>query len=248
MELEDGLKWYMEDSGFWEFTQELEVFAKKMSALIARGDKSPKALEFAHALLRAIELWKAGCIENLTGYAAENDPQVVWDAFRDAINAMKAKKDEEALKAIMRLIGFGSYEDPDWRRQRAKRASAVLRMFNPEDWGVVDWRTAIMIWALDKKKWNVAQAVTLAKDDSQRKKAAKEWDEIDENIAVMFNNRYRAKKSNSLQRTADVEMASFGTTFKAWPAKNLKSKRSVGETYTKTMRGKLQKLDKELPE
>jgi hypothetical protein len=35
--------------------------------VIARRDRGPEAVRFADLLLRAIELWKAGCIEEQTG-------------------------------------------------------------------------------------------------------------------------------------------------------------------------------------
>jgi hypothetical protein len=244
-DLVDGLKWYEEDSGFWRFTLELENFARKMSALIARGDQpSPQMLDFTLALLEGIELWKAGCIEDQTGNAVRNPPQTVWDAFRDAINAMNAGRDLDALRSIMRLVGFGSIRDEESGQQRAKRASAVLRMFNPEEWGVVDWRAAYMLWALDKKNWNVAKAITLAKDDST-KKAEKEFDIINEDLAVHLNDIYRKKRTACLPRTADVEMAIFGLSFKVWEP-NSQVRYSVGETYGKTVRRRLLNLDKVL--
>src|ERR1035437_1904372 len=104
-----------------------------MKSLIARGDKSDDAFLFAHTLLVAIELWKAGCIEDLTGHAVHNDRKLIWSAFHHAINAMKDGKDADALLAIMNLKGFGSYPDENFGGERpAKRASAVLRMFNPD--------------------------------------------------------------------------------------------------------------------
>lgn len=208
--------WYVNsDVSFWNFTQELERFAAKMKIVIARDDRGAEATKFADLLLQAIELWKAGCIEEQTGWAVENQPEEIWDSFRDAIACMDAGEDAKALLAIMRLKGFGSSVDEDSRQQRAKRASAVLRMFNPKLWGVVDWRTAAMIWALNQKNWDVRQAISLVKADyPNRQKAKDEWDEIDEKIAAeVLNARYRANRSDSLPDAADVEMAVFGLSF-----------------------------------
>jgi hypothetical protein len=101
-----------------------------------------------------------------------------------------------------------------------------------------------MLWALDKKNWNVAQAITLAKDDS-RKKAEKEFDIINEDLAVHLNDIYRKKRAGCLPRTADVEMAIFGLSFKVWEP-NSQVRYSVGETYGKTVRRRLLNLDKVL--
>ena len=149
---------------------------------------------------------------------------------------MDAGEDIKALLAIMSLKGFGSSVDEDSRQQRAKRASAVLRMFNPKKWGVVDWRTAAMIWALNQKNWDVRRAISLVKADyPNRQKAKDEWDEIDEKIAAeVLNARYRANRSDSLQDAADVEMAVFGLSL-VW-AVNTKIRDTVRETYTKALR------------
>jgi hypothetical protein len=163
--LEARTSYVNSDLSFWNFTKELEKFAAKMKQVIARGDRGPEAVRFADLLLRAIELWKAGCIEEQTGWAVANQPEEIWDAFRDAIAFMDACDDAKALLAIMRLKGFGASVDEDSRQQRAKRASAVLRMFNPKDWGVVDWRTAAMTWVLHERNWDVPQALSLVKAD-----------------------------------------------------------------------------------
>ena len=167
MELLDGLNYYMDDSEFWNFTSRLETAAKEVMKFIEEFGRSPskEALSKAHTLLVKIELWKAGCIEELTGnYAVQNLESDVWNAFCDAVDAMNARKDGDALLSIMRLKGFGKYPNEDFGNQRpAKRATAVLRMFWPEKWGVVDWRTAGMLWALKEKNWDVDQAIALAK-------------------------------------------------------------------------------------
>jgi hypothetical protein len=249
MNLEDGRKWYEEiDPGFWKFTRELEDFAKKMSSLIARGDRGPQALAFGHVLLVAIELWKAGCIEDLTGYAVHNDPNDVWNAFRDAIEYMNARRDRDALCSIMRLNGFGSYQD-EQGQQRAKRATAVLRMFNPDEWGVVDWRAAAMLLLLNGNKWDVDQAMKLAEKENPNV-LKKTFDVIDEKDACVYNQMYRDRvPQTSLTRVADVEMAVFGLTFmvKAWNPTNPKAQYSVGQTYGKTLRRELERLDKQMP-
>src|SRR5215469_11559456 len=90
--------WYVNsDVSFWNFTQEIERFAAKMKIVIARGDRGADATKFADLLLQAIELWKAGCVEEQTGWAVENQPEEIWDAFRDAISFMAAGQDANAL-------------------------------------------------------------------------------------------------------------------------------------------------------
>jgi hypothetical protein len=209
--------WYVNsDLSFWSFTQELVTFAATMKVVIDRGDRSPDAFKFADLLLRAIELWKAGCVQDKALYAVENQPDKIWDTFRNALGFMNPKDDTQALLAIMELTGFGASVQRDSRQQPAKRASAVLRMFNPKEWGVVDWRTGYMLWALKKKNWNVPQAVTLAKNASEEA-ARKEWEMINEVVAVQLNEMYRAQRTSALPDTADVEMAVFGLSFEVWP-------------------------------
>lgn len=94
----------------------------------------------------------------------------------------------------MRLTGFGASVDLVARQQPAKRASAVLRMFNPKDWGVVDWRTGYMLWVLQEKKWNVPQAITLAKSAS-RQSAEAQWKMINKVLAIHLNNIYRQQRT-----------------------------------------------------
>ena len=246
--LVEARTWYVKsDLSFWSFTQELERFAAKMKDVIARRDRGAEATKFADLLLQAIELWKAGCIEEQTGWAVQNQPEEIWDAFRDAIAFMDAGDDIKALLAIMRLKGFGKTKDAESRQQRAKRASAVLRMFRPRDWGVVDWRTAAMILALNQKNWDVRQAISFVKADyPTSRKAKNEWDEIDEKIAAeVLNARYRANRAISLPDAADIEMGVFGLSFEVW-AVNTKIRATVRETYGKALRSKLKALDGQL--
>jgi hypothetical protein len=234
MELLDGLNNYKVDTDFWNFTSSLEIAATEVTRLVQEFGQSPSddAPLKAHRLLVKIELWKAGCVEELTGnYAAQNPESIVWNAFRDAINAMNARNDVDALLSIMRLKGFGKHPNEDFGNQRpAKRASAVLRMFNPVEWGVVDWRTAAMLWALEKKDWNIDQAMSLARSKYPNRATAKaEFEMINEDFACHLNQMYRGKRSVSLSRTADVEMAVFGITFEVWelPATTSAARRRV---------------------
>lgn len=233
MELLDGLKRYQDDREFWTFTSELEIAAAGVTAAIQTSGTSPSedALLKAYKLLIDIELWKAGCIEDLTGRAASNAPLAVWNAFREALEAMSVGNDVGALLSIMRLEGFGKHPNELFGNQRpAKRASAVLRMFNPGAWGVVDWRTAAMLWALEKKSWDVDQAMSLARSKYPNRATAKaEFEMINEDLACHFNQMYRDKRSVSLSRTADVEMAVFGMSFEVWelPAATWAARRRV---------------------
>jgi len=222
MELLDGLNCYKADAEFWNFTSRLERDAERVMELIQSFGPLPSedALLKAHSLLVEIELWKAGCIEELTGnYAIRNLRSAVWNALRDAAVAMRANRDVEALLAIMRLEGFGKYPDEDNRR-RAKRASAVLRIINPYEWGVVDWRTAAMWGFLDRCGWDLSQAVDAAKKEDENN-LRRTFDVINEDEASAYNQTYRDKRSGSLPRAADVEMAIFGLSSMAWPWRSM---------------------------
>ena len=119
--LVEARTWYVKsDLSFWSFTQELERFASKMKDVIARRDRGAEATKFADLLLQAIELWKAGCIEEQTGWAVQNQPEEIWDAFRDAIAFMDAGDDIKALLAIMR-------QKVSEKRKTLSHASSVRR-------------------------------------------------------------------------------------------------------------------------
>jgi hypothetical protein len=166
------------------------------------------------ALLEDIELWKAGCLRDLTGYAVQNSEQAVWNAFR---NAMNARTDLDALRSIMQLKGFGSFPDEEFGGQRpAKRATAVVRIFKPEEWGVVDWRTAAMLGHLNESNWDVDQAMVLAKKENADD-LRETFQMINEDGACAYNQMYRVRREPALPRTADVEMAVFGLSLMAWP-------------------------------
>jgi hypothetical protein len=207
LNLQDGLNLYKQDLKFWEFTERLERTAAEIFPLLVDDNYQPTDSDKAeaHKLLDEIETWKAGCDKEKKGdNAIQNSKSDVWDAFR---RAMKADKDLDALHAIMNLKGFGGTS------RTAKRATAVLRMFKPNDWGVVDWRAAAMKDHLKLYDWNVDEALAHQPRDKTP------WDtfvEIGDWDAIDLNEVYRSKRGcePSLQRTADVEMAIYSLSFK----------------------------------
>jgi hypothetical protein len=217
MTLLDGLKFYEHnDSAFWKFTSDVEERARKLSALLADDNYHPteKALEDAHQLLVDIERWKAGCIEEVTGHwAVENSPRDVWNACRAAI---KASTDRDGILSIMRLKGFGASRNEQGQHP-AKRASAVMRMFMPAEWGVVDWRNVAMLNVLNNVKWDVDLAMGEAEAMKKQLKALYKDMPINEAAAIVHNQMYRDARQSPLLRTAAVEMAIFGLTLQVWP-------------------------------
>lgn len=217
MNLLDGLNYYKQYSDSdWDFTLRVESSAVDVLKMISQhGDQpSVSALNAAHALLIDIEKWKAMCLKERMGNAERNSTQVVWDAFRDAVNA---RNDLEAILSIMQLRGFGSSKDEESGQRRAKVATAALRFLKPDTWGVVDWRTVAMLGFLSKSNDDVDQALQLAKKENAAN-LRRVFDIIDENGACAVNQIYRNKRANpSFPRTVDVEMAVFGLSVMAWP-------------------------------
>lgn len=206
MKLDDGLLIYERlDPKFWQFTKDLERKAALLLSLLLKGEYVPNNSDksMGQNLLDEIETWKAGCDDEKKGfYAIQNSPSDVWNAFWSAV---RAQRDLNALRPIMTLTGFGKTSGT------AKRATAVLRMFKPHEWGVVDWRAAAAMKELQLRNWNVDDVVKRPPHDTQP------WDtyiEINDSLAVDLNQVYRSKRSEFLPRTADVEMAIFGLSFK----------------------------------
>lgn len=214
MNLLDGLNYYKKNPDEWEFTLEVEGAAKKVLKLISPYGDQPNLsdLAAAHHLLRDIEKWKAMCIPERMIYAEQNSPQSVWNALCGAANA---QNDRDAILSIMQLRGFGASRDENGQRT-AKVATAVLRFLKPDEWGVVDWRTAAMLGLLKKSNWDVDQAMVLAAKENFR--AIYEDIVINENGARAYNQMYRERRATpSFPRAVDVEMAVFGLSLMAWP-------------------------------
>jgi hypothetical protein len=218
MTLLDGFDYYKTYSkSDWSRTLKVEGSAVNVVKLIREWGDVPTAasLREAYTLLLDMEEWKAMCLHDRMGNAGQNSQRAVWDAFRGALNA---QTDRDCLLSIMRLKGFGASRDEETGQRRAKVATAALRFLKPDEWGVVDWRTAAILGFLEKSKGDVDQAVVLARRwnaDDLRKNV---YEMIDEKAACEYNQMYRNMRTpSSLPRTVDVEMALFGLSMKAWP-------------------------------
>jgi len=215
MDLTEGLKEYQNDSGYWKLTVELEEFGKEILEMLSRyGDKPPKeSLSRTKEFLLEVERWKAMCIQDQTGMALRNPELLIWKAFQ---NALRTQKDIETLQSIMSLVGFRSQSDPETGLRRAKRATAVLRFLKPSDWGVVDWRTVAILGLFEKCDGDVDRLIVQATKKNPRE-LRKSFDIINEHCACQVNRKYRAMRTEELPRAADVDMALFGISLKAWP-------------------------------
>lgn len=215
MNLLDGLKEYQKDADFWKFTLDLENFAKEIFSTLSHYENNPskEALSTCKKFLLEVERWKAMCIQDQIGMASRNSELAVWTALRGTIIA---KNDIDALKSVMSLIGFGASFDPETGLRRAKKATAVLRFLNPYNWGVVDWRNAVILGLLKKCEWDVDNALIQAKRKNPRD-LRQHLDIINEDWACQINQDYRAIRNKELPRAADVDMALFGLSLKAWP-------------------------------
>lgn len=216
MTLADGLDYYKQYSDSdWGFTLKVESAAANVvqSISLHRNQPSASALDAAHDLLMDIEKWKAMCLKERMGNAERNSKRGVWDAFQSAI---EAKNDLDAILAIMQLKGFGSSRDEESGQRRAKVATAALRFLRPDEWGVVDWRTAAMLGFLNKANGDIDQALILARKQNAGD-LRETFDIIDERGACAINQMYRDRRTPGLRRAADVEMAIFGLSLIVWP-------------------------------
>jgi len=152
-------------------------------------------------------------MQERTGNAHKNHPRQIWDSLRGAITA---SNDSGALLSIMNLVGFGSARDENTGQRRAKRATAVLRFLDPDEWGTVDWRTIAILSFYKNNNLDMAMALEGAKKFNIRT-IASDFDVIDEKIALGIVQEYRSMRGQELPRTADVELALYGASFLAWP-------------------------------
>lgn len=217
MKLSDGLDFYQELASYDSHTLPLEARAKRVLELLHEYGSSPSAGAMAEVkdFLIEIEKWKADCLKDRMGSAASNPEALVWEAF---LGAVRAENDIDRILSIMDLKGFGSSTDYYTGQRRAKVASAVLRFLWPGEWGVIDWRIAAMLSLLKKHSWDVDVAMSHAK----RNKAAdlrEAFDMMDERTACDINLEYRqiSRREAGVPRAADVDMALFGLSLKAWP-------------------------------
>lgn len=172
-----------------------------------------------------VEFWKADCMQEGTGNAAKNPPIQIWESLQGAVTATG---DLDALLSIMKLVGFRSSRDEDTGQRRAKRATAVMRFLDPDEWGTVDWRTIAILSFYKRSHLDIDLALIEARKHSMRS-IASDFDLIDENMALGIVEEYRNMRDRGLSRTADVELALYGASFIAWPRTqpNVRSGRHV---------------------
>jgi len=216
MDLLDGLQYYKNRSPvYWRLTLQTEQAAAKVLILLTTygEEPSPDALNEAKELLILIEKWKAMCLKERMGNAETNPKRIIWNAFQTAISATS---DYRALLSIMDLKGFGTTEDPKTGQRRAKVATAVMRFLKPEDWGVVDWRTLAILAELERSKNDVDLAINQASKIAARILRSR-FDIIESGTAVQTIQKYRTMRVvPTLARAADIDMALFGLSLKAW--------------------------------
>jgi len=174
---------------------------------------SASDLERVQKFLINVELWKADCMQERTGNAVKNHPRGIWDSLQGAVTA---SNDRSALLSIMNLIGFGSAKDENTGQRKAKRATAVLRFLDPDEWGTVDWRTIAMLCFYKKNHFDMEMALKEAKKYDMRTMAS-DFDSIDESMALEIVQEYRSMRDQNSPRTVDVELAFYGASFLAWP-------------------------------
>lgn len=203
-------------------TAHLEAEARSIRDLVARAADSPSENDCARTrqFLVDVELWKADCMEDLTGNALRNSPRETWSAIQGALTA---RDDRVALLSIMALVGFGSSRDEHTGLRRAKRATAVLRFLDPDQWGTIDWRTTAILSFYKKADLDIGFALEQARRHSIGK-IASDFDLIDEEAALQIEREYRKMRDERSPRTVDVELALYGASFLAWPRPDKRSR------------------------
>lgn len=195
-------------------TTYLEKEARAIQQVIQdTAQPSASDLQRVQQFLIDVEIWKADCMEEGTGNAVKNPPMQIWASLQSAVTAAN---DLGALFSVMDLVGFGSARDENTGQRRAKRATAVMRFLNPNEWGTVDWRTIAMLSFYKNNRFNMDLALKEAKKHDMRT-IASDLDFVDENMALGIVQEYRNMRDQQLPRTVDVELALYGASFLAWP-------------------------------
>lgn len=208
MELSD-YRQFAGDEAEREETLQIELRAAALLECFSKYGDNPdeKSLDLVLGFLERVECWKQMGQKSKAIYAKQNRPKDIWDCL---IGVKGAKTDEDAFRLVMRLKGFGQ------KGGAAKQASAVLRFIDPYRWGTVDWRNAAMIELYENNGKNADIAVEKAKNED-RKKYKDKHDYIDEKDASHYQEKYRAYRCECLPRAADVDLAFWGMSLKAWP-------------------------------
>lgn len=217
MELRDYLDSFLKslNRNNIDFTNFLEKEGQELRRLIKNYSGNPSNLELQRVsdFLVNIEKWKADCREEQTGNAIRNAPGAIWSAIKQAINT---SDDKIALLSVMGLTGFGVLKDRETGQRRAKRATAVMRFLDPDNWGVVDWRVIAILGFYRKNYPNI----DLALQEAQKYKMstiAQDYDLINESMAIEIEMQYRRWRTPKLPRAVDVEFALYGASFVVWP-------------------------------
>lgn len=197
------------------YTRKIESMAQELLAVFNCHGNCPdeKCLQLSRDFLIKIEEWKQMRCEARTGLAARNAPKTVWDSL---LPAAQADSDMGAFKAVMKLTGFGSTVDPKTGMRRAKQASAVLRFIDPKRWGVIDWRNAAILGFYKKNGYNADAAIAEAKKH-RAQEYRKLFNIMNEEVACGYEEEYRRLISSRLPRAADVDLALWAMSLKAWP-------------------------------
>ncbi|HGS5282582.1 TPA: hypothetical protein ACPVXP_002791 [Vibrio parahaemolyticus] len=194
----------------------LEERARHVFNLIEKEKEFPtkSTLKICKEFLIDVEKWKMMSIKCRIGNAALNCERDIYVAFR---GVLLKTTDKEKLLSIMNLSGFGSSVDINFQR-RAKAASAVMRFFYPESWGVVDWRLMAILSECKKYSWDAA-SILADSERAESKELRSDFDIITEDMCIWLNQEYRSivRQSQHFVRVADIDMALFEYSWLLWP-------------------------------
>lgn len=206
---------HKEYGNYWEYTLSLEKKGKVIKEYFNKYklvEPPSKVLEEVKDYIVEIAKWKGMCIESRYKDAKRNNETEVWDSIKNSLNATDRK---EKLLNIMVLKGFGSSVDIETGLRPAKVASAVLRFLDPEEWGVVDWRSAKIATLLKKHSFDIGKVKEIAKELKQSQLKS-DLRVLNEDWILKINDIYKQALSDDLTRISDVDMAFFGISMFVW--------------------------------
>lgn len=185
-------------------TIKLEKDGKRLYEML-KADTYPtnNDLDFAKEFIISIEEWKSMGDDSRTGWAIKNKKEKVWSVLSQAVKNIHNY--EKTIKILSQLTGF-----------KTKMSSAILRFFEPNSFGVVDWRNNAIFKIMTKANYDIGKTIFYA-NKVTKSSAHIGFDEITPQRGKDIQQFYDTLKNKYNLRSADIDMSIFEMSLDIWP-------------------------------